>query len=105
MVDGLIALVNPEHPLKGEETGEYWGEWGSYVDEQGVSAGVRLMCLADEFRHSSFHLASNLEQEAGDALVVLTDHGLPNADGCPFLPVYSGRLADGRRILQLSGLG
>lgn len=102
--DGSISLQPPQGP--GDETtlGDSCGEWGSYIDEHGRPAGVRLMFLPDEFsRGSSFVRAKNARQVDGDLIVSFHDHRLPDTDGMPFLPVYRAARADGREILQLSG--
>ena len=102
--DGSISLKPPQGPGDEAPLGDSCGEWGSYLDEHGRPAGVRLMFLPAEFsRDSSFVHARNARYADGELIVFFDDHLLPDVDGMPFLPVYCATRADGREILQLSG--
>jgi hypothetical protein len=104
-VEGTIRLEEPSAASRTtEELGEWCGEWGSYLDGQGSVSGVRLMFfLGNVPEGSEFLRANNIRQEGGDFIVLLRDNRLPDADGCPFLPVYRATRPNGREILQLSG--
>jgi len=106
LVEGAIRLEEAVAGSATEEVGDYYGEWGSYLDEHGKIQGVRLMFFLENIpQDSEFFRASNTQEEEGDFLVLFQDRRLADADGCPFLPVYRAVRWDGREILQLSGYG
>jgi hypothetical protein len=103
-IDGTIQLASPGDFSTEQSLGDYCGEWGSYLDEHGKPAGVRLMFFLDNVpQNSEFLRAVNTTERRGDFVVLFHDSRLADADGCPFLPVYRATRPDGREILQLSG--
>lgn len=71
-LDGLIALQLPG--TRGtEEVGESCGEWGSWIDENGNPAGVRLMFLPERFlQDSNIVRAKNVKIENGELIISFT---------------------------------
>ncbi len=51
---------------------------------------------------AGFTRANNAKLDNGDLIVLFRDSRLPNAEMCPFLPVYRACRPDGHEILQLS---
>ena len=103
-IEDTIRLESPACFSTQEPMGYYCGEWGSYLDEHGKPAGVRLMFFLENVQgNSEFLRALNTKERGGDFIVLFHDNRLADADGCPFLPVYRATRPDGREILQLSG--
>jgi len=101
-VEGVMCLQSPGTPVSNGEVGDWCGEWGAYLDDDGHPAGVRLMFVPDCV--STVLLQSkNVADMDRDLIVSFQDSRLPDIDAMPFLPVYRGRLQDGREIFQLSG--
>jgi hypothetical protein len=104
LIEGEITLQESEPSATELPLGDYCGEWGSHLDREQKPDGVRLMFLFDFLsRDADFARANNVREDADDLIVLFRDSRLPDADACPFLPVYRACRLDGREILQLSG--
>lgn len=75
---------------------------GSHLNSDGEPDGVVLMYADDDLRRRLSEL--NVVEHDGDYVVSVADSRLPKIEQMPFLPVYRGRLEDGKEILELSGL-
>jgi hypothetical protein len=103
-IEGAITLKESEGSGADLPLGHYCGEWGSYFDLDQQPLGVRLMFFFDYLpRHADFARANNVRVDDGDLIVPFRHSRLPDAEMCPFLPVYHACRPDGRKILQLSG--
>jgi hypothetical protein len=86
-----------------EQSGDYCGEWGAIIGEQGKPVGIRIFFFFDYLTDHPFPKARNCSRHEHELHVYFEDDRLPDIDQMPFLPVTRNPRPEGGDILQLSG--